>query len=70
MVDPEGIVVVGHTRLLAAQQLGMKTVPVHVAADLSPAQARAYRIVDNRTNEETSWNGGPAVGGDRRPGLA
>ena len=56
MVDPDGIVVVGHTRLLAAQQLGMKTVPVHVAADLSPAQARAYRIADNRTNEETCWN--------------
>jgi DNA modification methylase len=56
VVDPEGIVVVGHTRLLAAQQLGMKTVPVHVAADLSPAQARAYRIADNRSNEETSWN--------------
>ena len=56
VVDAEGIVVVGHTRLLAAQQLGMKTVPVHVAADLSPAQARAYRIVDNRTNEETAWN--------------
>jgi DNA modification methylase len=56
VVDSEGVVVVGHTRLLAAQQLGMKTVPVHVASDLSPAQARAYRIADNRTNEETSWN--------------
>ena len=49
--------IVGHTRLLAAKQLGLKVVPVHVAADLSPAQAKAYRIADNRTNEETAWDG-------------
>jgi DNA modification methylase len=55
VVDSEAVVVVGHTRLLAAKRLGMKQVPVHVAADLSPAQARAYRIADNRTNEETAW---------------
>ena len=53
----QGVVIVGHTRLAAARQLGLKVVPVHVAADLSPAQARAYRIADNRTNEETSWEG-------------
>jgi DNA modification methylase len=56
VVDSDDTVVVGHTRLLAAKQLGLKQVPVHVAADLSPAQAAAYRIADNRTNEETSWD--------------
>ena len=56
VVDANDVVVVGHTRLLAAKQLGLKQVPVHVAADLSPAQAAAYRIADNRTNEETSWD--------------
>jgi DNA modification methylase len=56
VVDSDDVVVVGHTRLLAAQQLGLRQVPVHVAADLSPAQAAAYRIADNRSNEETSWD--------------
>ena len=56
VVDAQGVVVVGHTRLLAARQLGLKQVPVHIAADLSPAQARAYRIADNRTNQESSWD--------------
>ena len=48
--------IVGHTRLLAAKRLGLAQVPVHVAADLSPAQARAYRLADNRTAEETTWD--------------
>ena len=56
VVDAEGVVVVGHTRLAAAQRLGLGQVPVHVAADLSPAQARAYRLADNRTGEETAWD--------------
>lgn len=30
--------------------------PVHVAADLTPQQARAYRIADNRTNEAAEWD--------------
>ena len=29
---------------------------MHVAGELSPAQATAYRLADNRTNEETSWD--------------
>ena len=56
VVDAAGIVVVGHTRLLAARKLGLPEVPVHVAADLSEAQCRAYRIADNRAGEEASWD--------------
>jgi DNA modification methylase len=36
--------------------LGLKTVPVHVAADLTPAQAQAYRIADNKTADLATWN--------------
>ena len=32
VVDPDGVVVVGHTRLLAARKLSLADVPVHVAA--------------------------------------
>jgi ParB-like chromosome segregation protein Spo0J len=56
VVDKDGVIVVGHTRYKAALKLGLKTVPVHVAADLTPQQARAYRIADNRTNEAAEWD--------------
>ncbi len=56
VVDKAGDVVVGHTRLLAAQKLGLSEVPVHIAGDLTDAEARAYRLADNRANEEASWD--------------
>jgi DNA modification methylase len=56
VVDRDGVIVVGHTRWLAAKQLGLTEVPVHVAADLTPAQAKAYRLADNATNEIAEWN--------------
>jgi ParB-like chromosome segregation protein Spo0J len=56
VVDAGGVIVVGHTRYKAALKLGLKTVPVHVAADLTPAQARAYRLADNRTAETADWD--------------
>lgn len=56
VVDGEGVIIAGHTRLMAAKQLGMQEVPVHVAADLTPAQVQAYRLADNRTAQEASWD--------------
>jgi DNA modification methylase len=56
VVDEEGVVVVGHTRYKAALKLGLTTVPVHVAVGLSPAQAKAYRIADNKTAAMSSWD--------------
>jgi hypothetical protein len=56
VVDRDGVIVVGHTRWLAAKQIGLAEVPVHVAVDLTPAQAKAYRIADNATNEIAEWN--------------
>lgn len=56
VVDEAGVVIVGHTRLKAAQSLGFSTVPVHVARDLSSEQARAYRLADNRVGEESRWD--------------
>src|SRR3954463_1861532 len=56
VVDAAGVIVVGHTRYRAAQKLGLDSVPVHVATDLSPAQVRAYRIADNATGEIATWN--------------
>ena len=56
VVDAEHTIIVGHTRWLAAQELKMTQVPVHVAQDLTPEQVRSYRIADNRLGEEAEWD--------------
>lgn len=56
VVDNDMVVIAGHTRLLAAKELGLKEVPVHVARELTPDQIKAYRIADNRTAEDSDWN--------------
>ena len=56
VVDCNHVIICGHTRLLAAKKLGLATVPVHIAADLTPEQAKAYRIADNKTGEIAEWN--------------
>lgn len=56
VVDADGVIIVGHTRLKAAQKLGLTEVPVHVARDLTPDQVRAYRLADNKLAELAEWN--------------
>ena len=48
VVDANGVIIVGHLRRLAAIQLGWTEASIHVATDLSPAQAKAYRLMDNQ----------------------
>ena len=55
VVDKNMVVVVGHTRLMGAKKLGLKRVPT-VIADLTETQAKAYRIADNRINEDSTWD--------------
>jgi ParB-like chromosome segregation protein Spo0J len=54
VVDGNMVIIKGHGRLLAAQTLDLKTVPVVVADYLSPEQARAARIADNKVSE-SEW---------------
>ena len=56
VVDEEMVILAGHTRLEAARQLGLGTAPVHIARGLTPAQARAYRLMDNRASENAEWD--------------
>ena len=56
VVTSDNVIICGHARLKAAQKLGLTEVPVHVATDLTPAQVRAYRIADNKTNELAEWD--------------
>jgi ParB-like chromosome segregation protein Spo0J len=56
VVDKDDVVICGHTRPLAAKKLGLREVPVHVAENLTPAQVKAFRLMDNRSHQETDWN--------------
>jgi len=57
VVDKNMSIIVGHTRYEAAKLLELKTVPVHIA-DLTALKAKAYRIADNRLNEDSEWDYG------------
>jgi ParB-like chromosome segregation protein Spo0J len=56
VVDEEGVVIIGHTRLAAAKLLKLSAFPVHVAVGLSADQVRALRIADNKTGEFAGWD--------------
>lgn len=56
VVDADGVIVCGHTRYHAALKLGLATVPVHVARDLSPEKIAAYRLADNKVAEMAAWD--------------
>lgn len=55
VIDKNNEVVIGHCRLLAAKQLGMKEVPCVCVDDLTEEQVKALRIVDNKSNE-SEWD--------------
>jgi hypothetical protein len=56
LTDGKRGVVAGHGRLLAAEKLGMATVPTIELAHLSKAQRRAYVIADNKLAEAAGWD--------------
>ena len=56
VIDKNNIIVTGHTRLLAAKKLGLETVPVIIAGELTEAQIKAYRLVDNKVAELATWD--------------
>lgn len=56
VIDKNGIIVVGHTRLEAAKRLGWEKVPCIRANDLTDEQAKAYRLADNKVGEESEWD--------------
>lgn len=56
VVDNDGVVIVGHTRLKAAKKLKLEQVPVTVADNLTDEQVKAYRLADNKTGELADWD--------------
>lgn len=55
LVDKAGVIIAGHTRYLAAFQLGMEFVPV-VYSDMDDEMAKKYRILDNKLAEKSSFD--------------
>jgi len=56
IIDSDGVIVAGHTRVSAAKKLGMKSVPCIVADDLTPDQIKAFRLADNSTAQIAEWD--------------
>lgn len=56
VVDEDGIVLVGHGRLEAAKSLGLTDAPTLTIKNLSDEQKRAYRILDNKLQNDSVWN--------------
>lgn len=56
IVDGSSGVIAGHGRIMAAQKLGIETVPVIEASHLTDAQRRAYVIADNRLALDAGWD--------------
>lgn len=56
VLDADGVIVTGHTRLLAAKKLELEEVPCIIADDLTPEQVSAFRLADNRVSEFAEWD--------------
>lgn len=56
VITEKGEVVAGHTRLKAAHEIGLDSVPCVVADDLTPSQIKAFRLADNKVSELAGWD--------------
>jgi DNA modification methylase len=56
LVDERGILIAGHGRVLGAKRLGLQQVPVIRLGHLTDAQARAFRLADNRIALNAGWD--------------
>jgi len=56
LVGPDGVLIAGHARLLAARKLRFTEVPVLVLGHLTETQRRALVIADNRLAMNAGWD--------------
>ncbi len=56
VIDKNGVLITGHTRVKACRVLGLKEVPCIVADDLSEDQVKAFRLADNKVAELADWD--------------
>lgn len=56
LVDPDKVIIAGHTRREASILAGMEQVPYIICDWLTDTQVKAYRIADNKLAELSSWD--------------
>ncbi len=56
LIEPDGGIIAGHGRIMAAQKLGIVEVPCMVAGGWSEGQKRAYIIADNKLALNAGWD--------------
>ena len=56
LADPEGHLIAGHGRLLAAKAMGLDEVPVITLSGLTEIQKRALRLADNKIALNAGWD--------------
>ena len=56
IIEPDGTIIAGHTRVKASKKLGIEEIPCIVADDLTDDQVKAFRIADNKTAELADWD--------------
>ncbi|MDI3476910.1 MAG: hypothetical protein PWQ59_435 [Thermoanaerobacterium sp.] len=56
IIDENNEIIAGHTRFKAAKELNMTEVPTIKASDLTPEQVKAFRIMDNKSQEFSFWD--------------
>ena len=54
VLDKKFVIICGHTRYVAAKELGFKRVPC-VVAELPPKKAKEYRLADNKVSDLSDW---------------
>jgi hypothetical protein len=56
LIDPDGGLIAGHGRIMAAQKLGIIDVPCMIAEGWTDAQKKAYVIADNKLALNAGWD--------------
>jgi len=56
IVDENGIILAGHTRLKALKQLGWDKCEVNVISGMTEEQKNKFRLLDNKTGEFAGWD--------------
>lgn len=56
IINQENVILSGHTRLGALEQLGIEKVDCLLVDELSEDQEKAFRIADNRVGELSEWD--------------
>ena len=56
VIDKRNVIVAGHTRLKAAEKLGLSEVPCIRADELTDEQVKAFRLADNKVGEFALWD--------------